>query len=227
MAIILGLGVMAGAVMLRRGVTGNGVGAQFLRQLALVGCFCGQMLFIGGTGATTESTEAAAIAALIASAILIAVYPDRVQRFCSTVIAAGALLALIREMPYCADVMALLMAGSALAWTHCVERRDGRSRGDRRAGDVWPGDRAVRAADREHGGPDVRGPGSRHEGSARGADRQAHRVRLRAGVAVADSVDLQRTWRAADGAGSDAGVRGDHRDRVDRRSRRRPSPRPC
>ena len=54
-AIILGLIVMAGAVMLRRGVTGAGVGAQFLRQLALVACFCGQMLFIGGAGATTES----------------------------------------------------------------------------------------------------------------------------------------------------------------------------
>jgi len=113
-AIILGLGVMAGAVMLRRGVTGNGVGAQFLRQLALVACFCGQMLFIGGVGATTESTDAAAVAALIASAILIALYPDRVQRFCSTVIAVGSLLALIREMPYCADVMALLMVGGVL-----------------------------------------------------------------------------------------------------------------
>ena len=82
---------MAGAVMLRRGVTGAGVGAQFLRQLALVACFAGQMLFIGGVGATTNSTEAAAVAALIASAVLIAVYPDRVQRFCSAVIAAGAL----------------------------------------------------------------------------------------------------------------------------------------
>lgn len=114
MAIILGVMIMAGAVMLRRGVTGTSVGAQFLRQLALVTCFCGQMLFIGGTGGTTESTEAAAVAALIASAILIAVYPDRVQRFCSTVIAAGSLLTLIREMPYCADVMALSMMGAVL-----------------------------------------------------------------------------------------------------------------
>lgn len=114
MAIVLGLGIMAGAVMLRRGVTGAGVGAQFFRQVALVACFCGQMLFIGGAGASTKSTEAAAIAALIASAILIAVYPDRVQRFCSTVIAAGSLLTLIREMPYCADVMALGLAGGVL-----------------------------------------------------------------------------------------------------------------
>ena len=84
LAIILGLIVMAAAVMLRRGVTGDGVGPQFLRQLALVACFCGQMLFIGGVGSTTKSTEAAAVAALIASIILIAVYPDRIQRFCST-----------------------------------------------------------------------------------------------------------------------------------------------
>jgi hypothetical protein len=105
---------MGGAVMLRRGVTATSVSAQFLRQLALVGCFCGQMLFIGGVGSTTKSTEAAAAAALIVSAALIALYPDRVQRFCSTVIAAGSLLALIREMPYCADVMALLMVGAVL-----------------------------------------------------------------------------------------------------------------
>lgn len=114
MAIILGAMIMTGAVMLRRGVTGDGVGPQFFRQLALVACFCGQMLFIGGTGATTESTEAAAVAALIASAILIALYPDRVQRFCSTVIAAGSLFVLIRKMPYCADVMALAMVGAVL-----------------------------------------------------------------------------------------------------------------
>jgi hypothetical protein len=115
-AIVLGLIVLAGAVMLRRGVTGSGVGVQFLRQLALVACFCGQMLFIGGVGATAtvNSEEAAAVAALIASAILIAVYPDRVQRFCSTMIAAGSLLILIREIPYCADVMALLLAGGVL-----------------------------------------------------------------------------------------------------------------
>jgi uncharacterized membrane protein len=116
-AIILGLIVLAGAVILRRNVSGTGVGAQFMRQLALVACFCGQMLFIGGAGATTESTEAAAVAALMASAVLIGLYPDRVQRFCSTVIAVGAvgtLLAVIKEMPYCADVMALLMVGGVL-----------------------------------------------------------------------------------------------------------------
>jgi hypothetical protein len=113
-AIILGLIVMAGAVMLRRGVTGAGVGAQFLRQLALVACFCGQMLFIGGVGSTTLSTQAPAAAALIASAVLIAVFPDRVQRFCSTLIAAGALWLLADEVPYSSDVMALLLAAAVL-----------------------------------------------------------------------------------------------------------------
>lgn len=123
-AIILGLIIMAAAVALRRGVTGTTVGAQFLRQLALVACFCGQMLFIGGTGATTESVEAAAVAALIASVLLIAVYPDRVQRFCSTFIAAGSLITLIRQMPYCADVMALSMVGAVL-YLGRVALRDG------------------------------------------------------------------------------------------------------
>jgi hypothetical protein len=116
-AIILGVIVMAVAVLLRRSVTDwEGVGGQFLRQLALVGCFCGQMLFIGGVGSTTKSTETAAVAALIASAILIALYPDRVLRFCSTLIAAGALWHLIDQLPvrYGSDAFALLMTGVTL-----------------------------------------------------------------------------------------------------------------
>jgi hypothetical protein len=72
------------------------------------------MLFIGGTGATTESVEAAAVAALIASAILIAVYPDRVQRFCSTVIAAASFWLLSDHLPYSADIIALLLMGATL-----------------------------------------------------------------------------------------------------------------
>jgi hypothetical protein len=113
-AIVLGLAIMAGATMLRRGVDGVSVGAQFMRQLALVACFCGVMLFIGGIGSTTKSTEIAAAATLIVSAVLIAVYPDRVLRFCAAAIAAGSLLALIREIPYCADLMALLLAAAVL-----------------------------------------------------------------------------------------------------------------
>ena len=114
LAIILGIGLMAAAVMLRRGANGTSVGAQFLRQLALVACFSGQMMFIGGVGSTTKSTEAASVATLIASAILIAVYPDRVVRFCSTIMAASSLLWLMRDIPYCADVMALGLTGAVL-----------------------------------------------------------------------------------------------------------------
>jgi hypothetical protein len=115
-AIGLGLIVMAGAVALRRGVTGTGVGAQFMRQLALVTSFCGQMLFIGGVGSTTHSTEPPAVAALIASALLIALYPDRVQRFCSTLIAAGAIWVLIDKLPvpYRSDIFSLLFMGATL-----------------------------------------------------------------------------------------------------------------
>jgi hypothetical protein len=113
-AIIIGVIVMAAAMMLRRNVTGDGVGPQFLRQLALVACFTGQMLFIGGVGSVTKSVEAPAIAALIAAAVLIAVYPDRVVRFSSAALAAGALLTLLREIPYCADVMALLLVGAVM-----------------------------------------------------------------------------------------------------------------
>jgi hypothetical protein len=121
-AILLGAVLMAGSVALRRGVTGVSVGAQFFRQLALVACFAGQLLFIGGVVSASKSTEAGAIAALIASAILIAVYPDRVQRFCSAAFAAGALFVLIREIPYCADVMALLLAGAVLYLGRGVSR---------------------------------------------------------------------------------------------------------
>jgi hypothetical protein len=113
-AIILGLIVMGAAVTLRRGVTGDGVGPQFFRQLALVACFAGQMLFIGGVGSTTKSTEAAAVAALIVSIALIAIYPDRIQRFCSTLIAAGSLWFLADDVPYSADVIALLLMGATL-----------------------------------------------------------------------------------------------------------------
>jgi hypothetical protein len=113
-AIVLGVIVMAGSVVLRRGVTGASVGAQFLRQLAQVACFCGQMLFIGGAGSTASSVEAGAAAALIVSAVLIAIYPDRVQRFCSALIAAGALGFLVRDLPYSADVLALGLVAASL-----------------------------------------------------------------------------------------------------------------
>jgi hypothetical protein len=121
-AIILGSIVMAGAVMLRRNVTGATVGAQFLRQLALVACFAGQMLFIGGVGSTTKSTEAAAVAALIVSAALIAIYPDRIQRFCSTLIAAGSLWVLADDVPYSADAIGLLLVGATLYLGYVVSR---------------------------------------------------------------------------------------------------------
>lgn len=124
-AIVLGLIILAGAVMLRRSVSGDAVGAQFMRQLALVACFSGQMLFIGGVGSTTKSSEAAAVAALMASGILIAVYPDRIVRFCSAAIAAGALLMLIRELPYCADVIALLLVTAVLYLGRIASRGDG------------------------------------------------------------------------------------------------------
>ena len=113
-AIVLGLIVMAGAVLLRRGVTGVSVGAQFLRQLAQVACFAGLMLFIGGAGASSNSTEAAAVAALMASAALIVLYPDRIQRFCSAVIGAGALWFLVKDVPYSADAMALMWVAAVL-----------------------------------------------------------------------------------------------------------------
>jgi Domain of unknown function (DUF4401) len=123
-AIILGLIVMAAAVLLRRGVTaGNGVGPQFFRQLALVGCFSGQMLFIGGVGSTTSSTEAASAAAVIVSAILIAIYPDRIQRFCSTVSAAGSLWHLGNDIPYASDAIALVLAGATIYLGRIVSRR--------------------------------------------------------------------------------------------------------
>lgn len=114
LAIGLGVIIMIGAVLLRRGVTGVSVGAQFVRQLAQVVCFAGQLLFIGGVGGSTRSGEAAAVAALIASVALIAVYPDRVQRFCSAVIAAGSLWFLIREAPYAADGTALALTAGVL-----------------------------------------------------------------------------------------------------------------
>ena len=48
------------------------------------------------------------------SAVLIAVYPDRIQRFCSAVIAAGALFWLADDVPYRTDAIGLLLVAAVL-----------------------------------------------------------------------------------------------------------------
>ena len=117
----VGLGVLfiAGSIPLRRRMTASTVGALFGRQLALVTSFTGQMLFVGGLGDLFDSVTLASAAVLAVSALLIATFPDRVQRFCSVAAAVGALLTICFEMrlPHGVDAIALgLIAGPLVLW---------------------------------------------------------------------------------------------------------------
>jgi len=90
-AIILGLLLTAGAIVVRR--LGNNV---FLAQLALSTGLAGQLLFIGGVGFLADSPKAATAAALGLELVLLFLYPDTIQRFLSSLSAGLALLLLLR-----------------------------------------------------------------------------------------------------------------------------------
>ncbi len=121
-ALVVGGPLVALAIALHRMQAGD-----FTRQLALVVSLTGQGIFIAGLAALTNSDELAAVAALALSAVMLAVYPDRVHRFFSTIIAAGALLALIHDarLPYGVELLALALIAIPIAlWrVVSVERR--------------------------------------------------------------------------------------------------------
>lgn len=115
-AIAVGGPLVALAVALQRMRSGD-----FIRQLALVVSLTGQGLFISGLASAAHSDELAAVAALVISAVLLAIYPERVHRFFSTLIAIGALATLIHDaraaFPYGLEVLALaLVAIAVLLW---------------------------------------------------------------------------------------------------------------
>lgn len=91
--LVLGLLVTGFSLFLRR------LGEHdFLTQLALAIGLAGQGLFVGGVAVATKSEEAAAVALLLLEGTLLFLYPDRIQRFLSTVGASGAVLFLLFQV---------------------------------------------------------------------------------------------------------------------------------
>ena len=109
--LLFGLVLMGGAVALRRQVEND-----FLHQLALVVSFTGQGMFIGGVGATTEAIEPAALAGLMVSGVLIAVFPDRVHRFLSTGLAVAGLTTLMVTAKIAGGSQVVAIGLMALRW---------------------------------------------------------------------------------------------------------------
>lgn len=103
--IVIGALLTAGAIALRRSVA-----HPFLTQVALVCAFAGQALVIGGTGNALHSGTAASVAALFVSGALLAAFPDRVQRFSSTLVIIGALTVLVFEWKVPGVLDALVLA---------------------------------------------------------------------------------------------------------------------
>lgn len=110
-AVIVGVGLVALAVALRRNAT-----SDFLCQLALVVSLTGQGMLVGGIGSASSSLVAASIAGLLVSVLLLAIFPDRVHRFLSTVAVTTALLGLIYEwhIPHGAEAVALILIAVVL-----------------------------------------------------------------------------------------------------------------
>jgi hypothetical protein len=96
-AIGLGLILMPAGVVLRTSARG-----ELQRQLSLVGVLTGQLLFVGGLGAISDSTTLAAAATIVSSSILIAVFDDAVYRFGATLAIVTAILitAFDLRLPY-------------------------------------------------------------------------------------------------------------------------------
>lgn len=90
-AIGIGLPLVAGGVALHR------LRGDFARQLALVLSLSGQGLFVFALGGLFNSDELGALAALALSLVLLTLYPDRVHRFFSTLIAIGAVGYLLED----------------------------------------------------------------------------------------------------------------------------------
>jgi uncharacterized membrane protein len=127
-AIVTGLLLMAGAVVLYRAMSGKtGSGSQFLREASLMVSFTGHLLWIGGVGSVTDGVIGAALAAFAASVVMLLLFPDSVHRFCSTLIAAGALIAIAFELrlPYGADAIALMLAALPLVIWRAAPGRGG------------------------------------------------------------------------------------------------------
>lgn len=122
--ILVGLLVTGGAVFLRHQSEHD-----FLTQLSLAFGLAGQGLIVGGVGEVAESVNAAAAAMLVVQCVLLFIYPDRIQRFLSTVGACAAGLYLLHEAGgwWLVDVeLIVIAAGAHLVFLHQARLLSGR-----------------------------------------------------------------------------------------------------
>lgn len=112
--LVLGLLLVSGAVVLRRGSH-----AEFLRQASVAAALAGHGLVLTGVGDLVDSAEFTGIAGVVLSALLIWLFPDRIYRFLSAM--AGAVCWLVfayaMELPYGFEIATLgLVALTAYVW---------------------------------------------------------------------------------------------------------------
>ena len=118
-AILLGLLITGGAVVLRRVNR-----SDFLNQFILASGLAGQGLFLGGVAFAVKSAEMTALTVFLFQALLVVLYPDVVQRFLSTLFSGGGLLVFLRLAA--PSVMAdLAMVGFAVS-IHALFLQQGR-----------------------------------------------------------------------------------------------------
>lgn len=121
-AIVLGLVITAGAVMLRRANS-----HVFITQLALSTGLAGQGFFLVGVQSLWRNEAATSLAALVLQLVLLAIYPDALQRFLSALFASLSLLYLLRELAPAVVADVALVGLTALA--HVLLLQQGRLQG--------------------------------------------------------------------------------------------------
>ncbi len=118
-AIVMGLVITAGAVMLRRASS-----HVFITQLALSAGLAGQGFFLLGVENLWSSGTATALAAFVLQFVLLVVYPDTLQRFLSTLFAGLSMLYLLRVHAPAVVADVALVALTAIA--HVLLLQQGR-----------------------------------------------------------------------------------------------------
>jgi len=113
----VGLVLCAVAIAIRRGVPGS----IFAAQLALALSMAGQVLFSFGVADLSNTVLATVSAIVVLEIALIAIYPDMLHRFLSTVVIVGALVALLLDWnaPGAIHMLVGLLAAGALALWEC------------------------------------------------------------------------------------------------------------
>ncbi|MGB0386857.1 MAG: DUF4401 domain-containing protein [Ardenticatenaceae bacterium] len=97
-ALIVGLLFCGVAVPLRWRASRSASDSTFTEQLALALSLAGQLLFLIGVADLTNSTQATVLAAIMLEIALIALYPDLLHRFLSTLVIIGALTVLLWDL---------------------------------------------------------------------------------------------------------------------------------